>query len=323
MNKPNLLTLTTADRLRSDLSDIDSIIGKIDLDNPQKMIKVFDLMDEIYLLLPEIKANGTDIRAELSHLETLESQLISKSEKAVKKITKSGDLEKAREGKDIPEKNWWWYLDEGYAHQKQKTLHRYLRISAIVLVLFAIAIIVYKNFLAPDPALSAKLSHQYDAQEFIMTGDYNDALNEVQKALTYMPTDGDLLVFQGVVQEAMGQEQNAQISYEQASAVMDEKAFLISRIQYNMYTEDQEAILQDVTTLNIKYPDYSLGYYYQGMYYENINERGLAMEAYEKADELAKSHPDEYEISAMARLKLAELYSILDYFPVPTEPVQE
>lgn len=311
---------TRVEALRALLKDLESHIGRLSELSPEAALEIPRLFDAVDDLMSELQQRGTHLSSEIGQLKTLSARFNKVRADFIRKIGGPQALGQVRRERKPSQDRWWWFVDHSLAEEnKQKTI-RLLRVFGLAVILLLAAALVYNRFFAPDPVFQASFGHQQEAENALLEGNPQTALEEVQRALTYTPEEPGLYVLQGVIQEVLGQEQNARDSYDAALDLYDQPDYFYNQrtILYLMIGEPQWALEDTWTALEIN-PDSAITYLHQGQAYENLGEIENAIQSYEKADALAQQ-TDNAQLQAIIRINLSNVYQRIS---LPTFEIEE
>jgi tetratricopeptide (TPR) repeat protein len=299
---------TRAEKLRDTLKILDARIAQLFKSKPEEASEIPVLFDRVNQALEELQEHGMNLASELGQVETLSAQFTKKRALFIRKIGGPQELAKAREANQPPRDRWWWYVDLALVEEnKQKAVH-WLRIFAVAAVSLIILAVIYQKFFAPDPATKASYGHQQKAENAVMEGNFEYALNEVQQALTYTPEEANLYVLQGVILEALARTEEAHSSFDTALQKYDQAdQFYNKRTLVYLMLGDAERALADCETAIQINPDSALSYLEQGQAYEMLEDIQKAIESYEKADEIAQKSGNA-QLQAVIRMTLSNAY---------------
>ena len=311
---------TRIEVLRAVLKDLEKRITRLSEINTPTALEILSLLDRANDLIDELQARGINISSEVGQFKTLAAKFLRVKSVFIRKIGGSPKLADLRQERYPSEEHWWWYVDVKLAEEnKQKTI-RLLRILGITTLLLLIAVLIYNQFFAPDPAVKASYGHQQEAENAIIEGDLQIALDEIQNALGYTPEEPELYVLEGVIHEALGQVREAESSFHSAQGLSEQPEDFYNQraIQYLMLNAPQRALDDTKTALEIN-PESALAYLYQGQAYEKLGKIDLAIQSYKRADEFAQK-TDNVQLQAIIRINLSNIYQAIT---MPTFDVDE
>lgn len=309
---------TPTEQLREALDRLEAQIGKLGHDTRDESLKILPLFDEAHTLFAELADKDIDLTAEKTRYETVSAQFQKKGSVFLRKIGGVRILEALREEHAPDPDRWWWFIDQWLAEQKQRQLRRQGKSLLIGVAIFAVLALLYTLFLAPDKATRERLSHLQTAESLAQTGEYAQALDEVNNGLNYAPNDLDLLILKGVLERHLGHQTEADAIFEKAETVAgSRKAFLLSRAQAYQILGEPEDVLADAQAVVALDPETPYGYFYIAQAYVTMGKFSEAVTNFEKTAELA-SAAGELELEAMARVQIGYLYQMMASQPQNT-----
>jgi tetratricopeptide (TPR) repeat protein len=221
-------------------------------------------------------------------------------------------LRRLRVERTPPAENSWWFLDEWLAQRRRESTRKNLRSLGITAMVLVILAVLYQAFLAPDPALLAQLRHEQSSRDALMTGNFAEALAQVEQAEQYDPQNVELLVLKGVILQLSGKTEQAGPVFNQAEQAAESREyFLLTRGQTYLMAGDLDAAMADVDMVLAENPQSPSGYLLVAQVYENQGEYLRAYDSYQQSSSLANAQ-EQPEIAALARTRLAYLVQIMN-----------
>jgi tetratricopeptide (TPR) repeat protein len=205
------------------------------------------------------------------------------------------------------EDHWWWFVDETLARDRKSKLLRLAAGVLVIVILLAGAAFIYQRFLAPDPALSASYGLHHDAENALMQGDPEIALENIDKALTYTPNDPELYLLRGITYLALDDPEAAEDDFETAREKFEsDELFYVKRAGLYVILGRPDLAIEDANLVIVLDPDMAYAYIFRGQAYETLGDLDSAMADYELASEVAE-RTNNPEVQVMARLYLAQI----------------
>lgn len=288
------------DEIENDLGDLRYGIGK------DKSLAIFAKLDEVKKRLLET-SSLTSLQAEWAQFIYIEAKIHNYASTLLHEIGGSKQLDLSRQQVNPLPENWWWFLDTWLNERRKASARRVLMIGSIVIGVLSALVLVYQFFLAPDPATQAKYAHEVGAQQAMINGEFNQALNEINQGLKLAPDDFEFLVLKGVTLQKLGHENEAQDVFMQAEKKINiPEQFLKARaLVYLQVSNPQAALLdtQEILKINPESPE---AYFYSAQAYQDLNNNTAAYEAYQKASDLAQNQ-NKTELAAAVRMNMGYL----------------
>lgn len=288
------------DRLEVDISHI----GQENMENAQNLLVK---MDEAQQRLNAMSSKQIPVKAEAAQFDYLVAEVERNAKNVLDDLGGQDHLRTMRTQRPSGQLYLWWRLDEIYANQKKKRLSRILMVAGTTGLLLALFVILYDAFLKPDPAVSGKYIHQMNAEQYLSQQNYPKAMDEINLALGFAPSDADLLVLRGVIQTQMGDNQQAEKDFDLAQTYFGNQLnFLLSRSQSWLTAGEYRLALEDSQAIIDEEPASAEGYLYFAKANEFLQNYQAAVAAYETASNLAASQ-GKTELNASIRISLAML----------------
>ncbi len=318
-NKP----LTLSDQMRDLFDRLEVEIGMLGRSTAAEALQIPALLDEATDMLHVLLEKGGALQGEEARLATLSGRLERKASAFMKAIGGAEALAAARTAAgNPPAERWWWHMEQVVARQQQAMFRRLVRYAAIGVAVLIALFLIYQQFFAPDPAVSAKLQHLTNAEAAAQEQDYQGALAEVELALTAIPDAAESLVLRGVLRLIEGDEAAATADFGAAKTALGDQADDLPLLRAQTYLRiglPQDA-LRELEAALAETPDSAVGYYLQGIAYQALNHLESAVASFEQAADLANASGNS-QIEAMARVQMAQvMQSMMMGGPPLTEP---
>ena len=305
------------DQLEVDISHVGQ--GRL-IDTQKLLVK----MDEAQQRIEEMGQKGLPVKAEAAQFNYLMVSLEKSAKKVINDLGGMKRLKLLRQQRPSGQDFQWWHLDKIIVNQRKKSLGKILISVGVVGLLLVLIIVVYDNFLKPDPAVTGKYTHQMNAEQYLAQGDLTKALVEINQALDFAPSDADLFVMRGVIQTKLGNLEQANSDFTQAETSLgDQVSFLLLRAQSWLTVGEYQFSLEDSQKVIQEDPASAEGYFYLGRANELLQKYGEAIDAYETASKLADTQ-GKAELNASIRIALAmlmqtipQLVPTLEQTPIP------
>lgn len=276
-------------------------------------------LDQIEVLFEELAPNKSDLRSEEVRWESLLNRINSKPGPLVAAAAKAGGLPQLRT-QHAPATSFWWHLDTEVAQRRAQALKRTAKTVVIVVGVIAVALWAVNYFFPPDPKAVLITSATGEAQQLIMDQKWPEALKPIQTALKTLPDDPELLIWEGVLYEQLGQPVPAKASLDHAQYELKEQpvAFWLqlgnTRLQVNNLTGADQATQQALALA----PDDPQANFLVGNVAEAQGDTVKAIEVFSRTFALAeKSNP---QLAVIARVRMGNLLQRVNPFAT-TPPI--
>jgi tetratricopeptide (TPR) repeat protein len=293
--------------ISSQLDEIDALIGRLDSKNKDLAAEILERLDRIALQIESENTVQTDQNSYLTQLEYISKRIYSHAAVILNAFGGEEQYRQKRRSRNIREDSWWWYLDQWLAARRKKRAVRFSIITAALVILLITLGSLYNRFLAPSPEQQAVFRHENLASAAVESGDFAAAIQELDQALLIEPDNFNLRVEKGVYFLKLGENDAAQVEFDLAKQINPDPYLFYWERTLN---ETQIGLLDQAkldAEAMLKYkPDSAEAYLMIGQIYEIQGESFKALEAYQKASDLADAQ-DNVEVITTVRLRMAFL----------------
>jgi tetratricopeptide (TPR) repeat protein len=270
-------------------------------------------LDQIERLFTELAADKGDLRSEEVRWESLLNRIHSKPGPLVSAAAKAGGLAQLRV-RHASATGFWWQLDQEVAQRRMQALKRAgITIGTIVAVV-AFVLWAVNHFFPPDPTAVLITSATGDAQQLMMDQKWPEALQAIQKALKTLPNEPELLIWEGVLYEQLGQAAPAKASLNHAQHQLQAQPLLYwlqlgnTRLQVGNLAGADQAAQQGLSLA----PDDPQANFLIGNIAEAQGDTIKAVEVFSRTFALAeKSNP---QLAVIARVRMGNLLQRVNPF---------
>jgi tetratricopeptide (TPR) repeat protein len=306
--------------LRWTLDQLDKAVARLSDCTPEQALEIPVNFDHVITLMETLDQSGVNLDSQTAQFKTISAQFRGRMKMFLRRMGGGRFLKQARQTHQPKLEHWWWYVDEIYASEGKAALLRRLRNLGIAAVILVVAGFIYQKFFAPAPEVRASLSHQQSAENFLILGNYENALLETEAALAYTPDSAELLILKGVLQDQLEQSEEADKTYAEAKELLDEEyQFYVIRARNYLMMENAELVLADCDLALELNPDSAVCYMQQGLAYELLGDISSATAKLELADETAGKLGNA-QLQAVIRVNLS---TILQKVPATTPPTPD
>jgi tetratricopeptide (TPR) repeat protein len=171
-----------------------------------------ELLDEIEQMFVEFGPEQSALRAEQGRWESLRSRIDAKPQPLVSAAAHAGGLAKLR-AQHPPATGSWWHLDAEVTQRRTQTMKRAGITIAAVVIVAAVALWGINAF---TPAAGSLATATAQIEELVTAQKLPAALTAVEKARQTFPNDPELLIWDAVLAEQLGDAARAKTSLAQA-----------------------------------------------------------------------------------------------------------
>src|SRR5690606_22352743 len=228
----------------------------------------------------------------------------------------AGGLSKLRQ-ENPPAESFWWHLDEIVARRRRETIRRGL----ITLVTGAVIIVgllwAINTFFPPDPTAVAMVETTNTIDQLVSEQRWEEALQVIRAAREQMPDQPQLIVWEAVMLEQLGDRAAAAEALAQAQAALSDQPVQFylylgnSRLQSGNLNGAEQAALQ-AQELD---PEEAQVYFLLGGIAETRGEISKAVDYFDQVFQLAQeSNP---QLAVIARVRMGQLLQNPNAFSSP------
>ena len=302
------------------LNQLEIDLSKVGHTTPDAALKMLLKMDQASITIGEMNGKNNPIKAEAAQFNYVTKSLGKNSASFLKDMGGKEKLRAARQNLLPDPKRRWWFLDLTYEQQVQARLRYLGQVFGGLVVILAVLVVVYKNFLAPDPLVVKRYSLEMDADQAIGQSNYAKALDDVNQALEINSQDPSLLILRGVLYDRLDQKAESSVEFSKAETVLNNREqFLLSRADAWMKVGDLANGFQDTQDSIRENPNSAEGYFYFGKINVLMQNNNQAIDSYTRASQLADQQ-GKTELNATIRMAMAMAMQSIPAFQ-PTKSV--
>ena len=294
-----------ATSLREDLAEAERLIVQLRRDNVEAFLQLMDRIEESFTLL---ETSGLDLRPERTRWGSLLSKLTREAGRVVRTIDVAGGLGQLRKA-NPPAEGLWWKLDAVVAAARRRLIRRLGitvgTIAAVLAVIWALLTYVFP----PDPNTVVASEAITTLQQLSFEERWEDALTTIEEAKAQLTQpDAELLIWEGVVRDKLGQSERSLEALEEARALVpadQQVAYLWSLGAIRLYVNDpEEARIVGNQAVSLE-PSNPQGYFLLASVAELEGDTAAAVDLFEEAFQLAsESNP---QLAVIARVRMGSL----------------
>ncbi len=205
-----------ANSLREELSQAERVIVQLRRDNVESFLQLLDSIEDRFALL---EASGLDLRPEQTRWGSLHGKLQREAGRVMRVVDVAGGLEKLRKA-NSPAAGLWWHLDAVVAANRRHLIRRLGTTTGIIISLLAIVWALLTYVFPPDPDTVAASEAISSLQQLAFEGRWEEALAVIDGAKAKLTKpDPELLIWEAVILEKIGQNRRAQEALAEAKAL--------------------------------------------------------------------------------------------------------
>lgn len=308
-----------ANRLRDALERAERLVISVSRDTIEEFLV---LLDEIEAMFEDMAADRIDLRPEQTRWDTILQRVNRRTEPFVKAATAAGGYPKLRAAHP-PAESFWWHLDNIQAKNRRQSVQRLIRTLVTIVLVLTAAYWGINTLFPPNPEAVILVDANSRIDRAIMEGNYEEALAVVHETLEALPDDPDMLVWEGVLLEQMGHEEEAlaALSYAQSTLENEPVYFWLLTGNKRLLVGDAEGAQQAGDAAYELDPYDPQVLFMLGGVAEMRNDIPTAVEYFDRTFELAEH--DNPQLAVIARVRMGQLLqrSAGDIFEETPEPI--
>jgi tetratricopeptide (TPR) repeat protein len=206
-------------QLRDWLDKAERLVVQVD---GRSIEEFLTLLDSIENQFETLEADGPDLRPEQSRWESLLSRLNNRPDAIVRAATVAGGMDKLRAAHP-PAQSFWWHLDSEVTRRRLHTIRR-LIVTAITLVVLVVGGYWAINyFFPPNPEAVLMVETTNSIDRLVAEQRWQEALDLVKSARAQSPNQPELMVWEVVLNERIGDSEAAAAALAEAEAALADK----------------------------------------------------------------------------------------------------
>lgn len=292
-----------ANVLRDELDRAERQVVALDSAN---IVDYLILLDQIEARLNELTTDAADLRPEWGRWDSLTSRLQSKPEPLVAAAARAGGLSRLRQ-QHPPATGFWWHLDQEVTRRRTQTIKRTLTTLFMVVVLVGGGWWAINTFFPPSPEAVKMLNTNSQLEELIAQQRWQEALTVVETAQKSLPNEPELVLWEVVFAEQLGDAERAKAAWTRAQALLPDKPVELlvqlgnQRLQVGNFQGAKEAGQQAMATD----PNNPQATFLLGSVAEMTNDIPTAIDMFDRTFTLAED--DNPQLAVIARVRMGNL----------------
>lgn len=211
-----------ANSLREDLAQAERVIVQVRRDNVAPFLQLLDRIEDRF---GQLEASGVDLRPEYTRWTSLHSKLQREAGRVVRAAALAGGLEKLRQN-NAPARGAWWHLDTVVAANRRHLIRRLSIRGGTIAILLGIVWALLTYVFPPDPNIVIVSEATSSLQQLAFEGRWQEALAVIDEAKAQLTEpDIELLIWEAVIAEKVGQTSRAQEALTAAKARIAASAY--------------------------------------------------------------------------------------------------
>lgn len=292
------------EQLREALDKADRQIVSLDGNNVEEFLVLLDRIEQMFV---DLAASEDELRGEAGRWESLQSRILTKPDPIPAAAAKRGGLPSLA-ALHPPAAGFWWHLDAEVRRRRGQAIKRFVLTSSSVVLVLVTLLWGVDYFFPPDPATILVSNTTSAVEQLAMESKWGEALVQVQAARQTLPDEPELLVWEAVLYEQLGETDAAQASLTRAQSLTPDQPVglwimvAMKRFQVNNL-DGAEAAIQEALASN---PDDAQSHFWLANIAEARGDQRLAIELFTQTSELARA-ADDPQLEVMAKFRMGML----------------
>jgi tetratricopeptide (TPR) repeat protein len=196
--------------LRDALEQAERQLVRLDRTNIQGFLVLLDQIEQMWTEFSDPSA----MRAEEARWQSLLKRITTSPQLVTSAAAQVGGLTKLR-SQNPPATGLWWHVDQQIAEQRSQTWRRFGVIAGVV-ALAALTFWAISFFISRNAATAGAADSSQQIDQLVEQQSWQKAITAVETARQSSPDDVDLLVWESVLAEQLGDSERSQSSLDQA-----------------------------------------------------------------------------------------------------------
>ena len=294
-----------ATSLREDLAEAERMIVQLRRDNVESFLQLLDGIEERFT---QLESTGLDLRTEQTRWGSLHSKLRREAGRVKRILDVAGGLEQMRNA-NPPAQGMWWHLDAVVAAARRHFLRRLGMTIGTITALLAIVWALLTFVFPPDPNTVIASQAISTLQQLAFEGRWDEALVVIEASQEQLTQpDPELLIWEAVIREKVGQSERAQDALAEAKALVPSDqlvAYWWTVGSIRLAVGDLEEARAAGNEALAEDPTDPQGYFLLASVAEAAGDTGGAIDLFEETFQLATdSNP---QLAVIARVRMGNL----------------
>jgi cytochrome c-type biogenesis protein CcmH/NrfG len=196
--------------LRSALDHAERQVGRLDGTNIQEFLVQLDNIEQMWTEYDD----PSTVSAEAARWQSLVQRITTNPQLLTRAAAQVGGLSKLR-AQHPPATGLWWHVDKQVAGQRKQTWRRVGLIGGAAAVV-VLAFWLISNFMSGNGTTTGTVDTSQQIDQLVEAQNWQEARSVVETARQTSPDDSNLLVWEAVLAEQLGDSERAQTSLSQA-----------------------------------------------------------------------------------------------------------
>lgn len=297
----NVRTLIT--QLREALDKAERLIVQVSGSN---IAELLTLLDGIEQQFETLGANDIDLRPEQSRWDSLLNRINNQPNPIVHAANVAGGMDKLRAAHP-PAESFWWQLDAEVARRRVRSIRRLITTVITLVVLLVGGYWAINFFFPPDPEAVLMVETTNGIDRLVVEQRWQEALDLVKAARAQAPDQPELMIWEVVLNERIGDEEAAAAALAEA-----QEALAATPIQVLIFLGNNRLRVGDIAGAKAageealaRDPNEPQAHFLLGSVAETEGDLPLAISYFDQTFQLAESSNP--QLAVIARVRMGQL----------------
>jgi tetratricopeptide (TPR) repeat protein len=296
-------TRTLFSQLREDLDKAERLVVQVDGGTIEEFLTLLDRIENQFEILGE---SDSDLRPEQSRWDSLLNRINNRPNPIVHAASVAGGMEKLRAA-NPPAESFWWHLDSEVVRRRVQSIRRLITTVVVLVVVVVGGYWAINFFFPPDPEAVLMVETTNSIDRLVVEGRWQEALDLVKAAREQAPDQAELIVWEAVLNERLGNDEAAATALAEAEEVLASNPIQVliflgnNRLRVGDI-EGAKAAGEEALQLN---PDEPQVYFLLGSVAETEGDIPLAITYFDQTFQLAESSNP--QLAVIARVRMGQL----------------
>jgi len=205
-------TTSSLQMLRDGIAQAEKQILHLDRTNIEDFLLQLDQNEKMF---GDFGADQTAILAESGRWSSLLKRLTSQPQLIVDATSYVGGLPKLR-SKHQPATGFWWHMDDAIKQRRIQTIKKVAMALGAIVVIAGVMILAINFFTRGNQSATVAANSSATIEQLVVDGKWQEALTQVQIARTASPQQNELLIWESILSEKLGDSTRAQAALAEA-----------------------------------------------------------------------------------------------------------
>ena len=266
--------------------------------------------------LRTLEADSTDLRPEQSRWDSLLSRINNQPDPIVHAANVAGGMDKLRAAHP-PAESFWWHLDSEVTRRRVRSIRQLITTLVTIVVIVVGGYWAINFFFPPNPEAVLMVETTNGIDRLVAEQRWQEALDLVKAARAQVPTQPELMVWEAVLNEQIGDMEAATAALAEAEQALASQPsscrsiWAITAYAWEML-KARKAAGEQALTIN---PDEPQIYFLLGSIAETQGDLATAISYFEQTYELAEGSSP--QLAVIARVRMGQLMQNPNSFTSP------